>query len=321
MSDDKPSDTKGYAAAESAKAAASSSSLDLRWHTPSCTSESWTHTEVKFEVENGIAYVTLNRPDKQNAISTSMHSALRDVVTELHSRKDDIRVVILQAEGRYFCSGGDITEQQAVPDMPEGSSAFEAVEDMKRRAETVTGAKLSPGGVVTLLNLKFFQAWRALPQFTVGVAQGSAIGMGFAFLCVCDMIVMQKGASFICPEAKMATIASITPCIVSKVGQHKAKRLLCTAEQLNVDKAKEMGIADEIVERGGAPDIIKTICSRLSACAPYAVAGHKNLIQGVLGEGALTDEAIFVTVVAHEESKSINAASEKPWTSTPLVPR
>merc|ERR1711871_1602813 len=80
--------------------------------------ENWTHEHVLFELGEGIAYITLNRPYQNNAINDSLARGLHDATCDLAQRKD-IRVVVLKAEGRVFCAGGDpqaFTDNAAMSD-------------------------------------------------------------------------------------------------------------------------------------------------------------------------------------------------------------
>lgn len=296
----------------------------LWWHVPRCTSDNWDHTDVKFEVGEGIAYITLNRPTQKNAISSSMHMALRDALCELYARQEEIRVVILQAEGTYFSSGGDTSEPATTQlSALKAPAALEAIEQLRERAKIATGFEFADdASVPPLLNLKFFQAFQMLPQFTIAVAMGSAIGMGAALLCLCNMVIMKKQASLLFPEGKMGVIASITPCVVSKIGHQKAQRIMCTGDQLKADVAKEVGIADEVVSNvEEAKELVRGLCSKISACSPGAIAGHKSLILGHLSGAQITDQMIYATAAAHVGSwASPEGKPDAPWRSKPIKP-
>merc|ERR1712216_924766 len=180
------------------------------------------------------------------------------------------------------------------------------------------------GEVEAVLFLKSFQAFRALPQFTIAVSQGSAIGMGVALLCTCDLVVSRKTARFTFPEAKMGVTASILPFVATRTGAAKAGRLFCTADQITAEKAKEFGIVDELV---GTPEEAKSLihsCTKLTQCAPGAVAGHKQLLQQYLNEMVITEREIFAAVafqqnrvqsIEYKEAQAALAAKKPlPWT-------
>lgn len=141
-------------------------------HTPKCTSTNWSYTEVEFEVGQGIAYITLNRPQANNALNDGILLGIHDACFELH-RRSDVRVVVLQAEGKMFCAGGD----------PKSFQDTAAMTDMESRTASVSFMRL----------LQFFQG---LPQFTIGLAQGSAMGTGVGLLAACDVV---------CPWARRAS--------------------------------------------------------------------------------------------------------------------
>ncbi|CAK9075823.1 1, partial [Durusdinium trenchii] len=211
---------------------------------PTCTSETWYHKDLLFEIGEGIAYLTLNRPDVNNVLSASMAQALQDATCELHQRRD-IRIVVLRAEGSMFCAGGD------------PKHFFDALAMSER-----DDRKAAIGF------MKFLFWFQSLPQFTVGLAQGSAMGSGIALLCACDMVLAASNARFTCSEVKLGFCpAAIAPFLTRKVGSAFAKRLLCMAENISAEQAKRMGLVSDVVEEEGEfSDYMKEICEKVTYC-------------------------------------------------------
>eukprot|EP00933_Yihiella_yeosuensis_P046995 TRINITY_DN42614_c0_g1_i1.p1 TRINITY_DN42614_c0_g1~~TRINITY_DN42614_c0_g1_i1.p1 ORF type:complete len:360 (+),score=71.94 TRINITY_DN42614_c0_g1_i1:42-1082(+) len=274
---------------------------------PQCTSANWKHKDVNFELGQGIAYITLNRPEANNALNESISQALYDAVHELHSRKD-IRVVVLRAEGKTFCAGGD----------PKSFSDAIAMSDKEDRKAAISF-------------MKFLYYFQCLPQFTVGLAQGSAMGSGIGLLCACDMAVAVRAARFTVSEVKLGfTPATIAPVISRKVGPSNAKRLLCTAENISADLAKKMGLLADVVEDAAEfSTYVSSICEKMTLCAPYACSRAKRLSQNV-GMQPLTLDLMEYTGgelasirVGEEAIKGMVAvqARTKPyWAETPIKP-
>jgi len=228
-------------------------------YTPKCTSANWTHTDVNFEVGEGIAYITLNRPHANNALSDTMQQGLHDACFELH-RRTDIRIAVLRAEGKMFCAGGD----------PKSFQEAAQMSDAAIRKSTTSFMRL----------LYYFQC---LPQFTVGLAQGSAMGTGLGLLAACDTVCAVSAARFVVSDVKLGFVpASIAPFIAGKVGPAHAKRILCTGENVSAPLAKQMGLISEIVDDElDFSKHVETICEKITLCAPVASARSKRLVQNV----------------------------------------
>lgn len=227
-----------------------------------CGSYNWTHKVVNFEVGEGIAYITLNRPQANNALNEEVLQGLSDACTELHTRQD-VRVVVLRAEGKMFCAGGDPRSFQEAASMSEPDSRKSAVGLMKL--------------------LYYIQC---LPQFTVGLAQGSAMGTGLGLLAACDIVCTVSNARFVASEVKLGTCpATVAPVLTSKVGPAFAKRILCTGENLTATTAKEMGLITDIVDDElDFSKYVEVICEKITLCAPLASARSKRLVQNVSGQ-------------------------------------
>lgn len=274
---------------------------------PSCTSENWHHKDLLFEIGEGIAYLTLNRPDVNNVLSESMAQALQDATCELHLRRD-IRIVVLRAEGSMFCAGGD-------PKHFFDALAMSEREDRK----------------AAIGFMKFLFWFQSLPQFTVGLAQGSAMGTGIALLCVCDMVLAASNARFTCSEVKLGFCpAAIAPSLTRKVGPAFAKRLLCMAENISAEQAKRMGLVSDVVEEESEfSDYMKEICEKVTLCAPIAAGRAKRLAQNVSNQpltrklleytgGELAD--IRIGEEAIKGMVAVQARVKPYWAETPIKP-
>mmetsp|Transcript_23349 Transcript_23349/g.43911 ORF Transcript_23349/g.43911 Transcript_23349/m.43911 type:complete len:339 (+) Transcript_23349:70-1086(+) len=274
---------------------------------PVCTSENWFHKDVLFEIGEGIAYITLNRPEANNAMNESTGQALMDATCELQGRKD-IRIVVLRAEGSMFCAGGD-------PKHFFDALAMSEKEDRK----------------AAIGFMKFLFWFQSLPQFTVGLAQGSAMGSGIALLCACDMVLAASNARFTCSEVKLGFCpASLAPFLSRKVGPAFAKRLLCMAENISADQAKKMGLISDVVEEeGDFSDYMKDICDKVTLCAPTAAGRAKRLAQNVSLQpltrklleytgGELAD--IRIGEEAIKGMVAVQARVKPYWAETPIKP-
>lgn len=226
---------------------------------PTCSSANWHHQDVNFEMGEGIAYLTLNSPKTNNALSANIQQALSDAAFELYNRKD-IRMVILRAEGKLFCAGGD---PKSFMEAGNKSDADARKDDIKF--------------------IKFLYTMQCLPQFTIGLAQGSAMGTGIGLLATCDIVVAVRSARFTVSEVKLGQCpAKIAPFVSRKVGIAYAKWLMCTADNFSADQAKHMGlITDVLDDEMDFSKYIESVCEKVTLCAPNAASRAKRLVQNV----------------------------------------
>lgn len=322
---------------------------DLMWHTPTCDSYDWKHKDVKFEVSDGIAYVILNRPSENNSMNDTLGAGINDALYALHARPD-IRVAVFTGEGRMFCAGGDPKSWQAearqargeifegdgtvgnhIPLKPQTDEVMEHLYHLGQRA---VAAGAFPSGVPDIGRLCAalqWHTWTTLPQFTIALVNGSAMGGGVGCVCCCDMPIACKKAFFTLSEVRIGVIpATISPYVVAKIGTVNAKRLFCTAENLSAVRAKEIGMVTEVVENMKEGHIrIKEILAQVSLCGPRAVETTKRLCVGVANR-PINEPLMFYTAAmaskaaATDEAKmgkeAAKANKPMPWEAAPIVP-
>jgi len=274
---------------------------------PKCRSANWLHKDVNFEIGRGIAYLTLCRPDANNALNDTISQALHDACAELHNRSD-VRVVVLRAEGKMFCAGSD----------PKSFADAHAMSDADNRKAASSF-------------LKFLYYFQSLPQFTIGLVQGSAMGTGIGLLACCDLVCAVRAARFTASEVKLgACPATIAPFVTQKVGVTNAVRMLCTAENLTADKCLEMGLLNHVVDdEAEFNSIVAETCEKVTLCAPLAMSRSKKLAQNVakqpvtFGVIAYTGEELAAIRVAPEAQAGFAAvvAKTKPyWADAKIKP-
>ena len=214
------------------------------------------------EIDQGIATLTLTRPEKHNAFSHP------DVMTELEDALSEIRnasprCVFLRAQGKTFSAGGDLASMKRAS----GASIEENATDAYRLS-------------ALLKNLA------TLDSPTIALVQGPAFGGGVGLISVCDVAVSVKSAHFCLSEVKIGlTPATISPYVVRRIGAAQAKRYFLTAESFSSQKALEIGLVHDVVDdANGLEAAKKDFVSALSKCSPHAVAESKKLIDHVNGK-------------------------------------
>mmetsp|Transcript_86834 Transcript_86834/g.202097 ORF Transcript_86834/g.202097 Transcript_86834/m.202097 type:complete len:386 (-) Transcript_86834:81-1238(-) len=256
--------------------------------------EGWNNEDFLFEIREGIAYCTLNRPAANNAMNETIGAGIHDAARILRNRPD-VRIAVLTGNGRMFCAGGDPKSFQQVQGAGEGE---EEQETGPPPGSYISGmANLLQGNRVSAEAFaRDMYEWASLPQFTICCMNGSAMGGGVGLVSVCDMVVAVRTAHATLSEVKLGVIpAVISPHVIRTLGTANSKRLFCTAENANMQTAMDIGLVQRVVnDVSEFPGVIKEISMKIQACAPAAVAAAKQTILNCLNQ-PLSDSMIAYT--------------------------
>lgn len=217
---------------------------------------------IKVEKKGTVAWLTLNRPDKLNAMTIETWGLLGDLIRELD--KDlAIRCAVITGAGRSFLAGHDVAE-------------------IREHSEDITSGKV---GALQLREWqKFLQdSTRAirLARFPVIAAvKGYAVGAGCELVFACDMVVAEEGAKFGFPEVNIgATITNGgTYFLPHKVGLAKARELAYTGEFIDAAEAHRIGLVNRLTREGGVVEEADRLARRIASRAPMAVQLHKVML-------------------------------------------
>jgi enoyl-CoA hydratase/carnithine racemase len=218
--------------------------------------EQWRHFD--FDVQDGIATVTLNRPDKLNALTFDSYADLRDLVAELPHR-GDVRVLVITGEGRGFCSGGDVEEIIA--------------ELLKLEARELLEFTRMTGSVV--------KALRECPIPAIAAVNGIAAGAGSVVALACDFRLLAESASFAFLFTRVGLAgadmgsAYLLPRIV---GLGRATELLLLGDKVTSQRALEIGLANSVVADDELPGAASALARRLADGPAFAYANTKVLL-------------------------------------------
>lgn len=227
-----------------------------------------TSSGLTFELVDGhIGVLTLNRPELLNAISWELYNALATAFYRISAR-NDIRVVVLQGAGRAFCAGGDVRfmRQQFDGEIP--------LQDVQ---------KLALRYMTELLNL---------PQPTIAVVHGPAVGFGCTTALACDIVFAGDRARFADPHLRIGLVAGDGAAVLWPllVGPARAKQYLLTGDSIDAAKAERIGLVNEVYPSDEVHEHAMTLARRLAAAPVEATRATKALVNHVirtLGEGAL----------------------------------
>jgi len=208
-----------------------------------------------FDVSDGVATITFNRPDKLNALTFEAYADLRDLIPQLPHR-GDARVLVITGEGRGFCSGGDVEEIIG--------------ELVKREAAELREFTRMTGAVVKGL--------RELPMPVIAAVNGIAAGAGSVIALAADFRLLAQSASFAflftrvgLSGADMGS-AYLLPRIV---GLGRATELLMLGDKVDARRALEIGLANEVVPDAELRDRVAKLAKRLADGPALAYSATK----------------------------------------------
>lgn len=210
------------------------------------------------EAKNGIATLTINRPDKRNALSRELISELLKAVEQIET-DDSIRVLCLKAAGSVFCAGMDLGEMQARATDPNAKDEWQHDTEI----------------YLTLLKKLF-----AIPVPTIAVVHGPALAGGLGMVLACDFIVAAEEAFFALPEPKRGIVAAIvTPFLVYRVGPHAASNLLLSGERQSASNALQTGLCQHTVPLSGLEERVTQLVASILTGSRSALASTKAHLQ------------------------------------------
>jgi enoyl-CoA hydratase/carnithine racemase len=214
---------------------------------------------ILVEVENGVATITLNRPDKLNAISAELQHAL----TDAFARADDdpaTSVVLLRANGRSFCAGYDIG---AKPPEAEGTVDW-------RSNPTTAHDHLH-------VQLEFEMAPWLMRKPVIASVQGHVLGGGCELVMLCDLTIAADNATFGEPEVRFSSVgpAIVMPMII---GYKKARELLYFGDAIDAETALRLDMVNRIVPLAELREKSLAWAKRLSLISPEALYATKLAI-------------------------------------------
>ena len=227
--------------------------------------------DLLLNLEGGVLFVTINRPESRNAMSLKMVHELRAVFAHLHTQPQ-VRALVMRGAGGHFCAGGDIKDMAGAR-----SKGVEAFRELNR----AFGSMLEEA--------------QQIPQVLVAVLEGAVLGGGFGLACVSDIAIASAEAKFGLPETTLGILpAQIAPFVVKRVGLTQARRLALTAARFNGAEAERLGLVHySEADTGAVETRLQQVLSQVRQCAPQANALTKALLLASETEplGSLLDRA------------------------------
>lgn len=210
--------------------------------------------------KRGISTITLNRVEKHNALNSLMIKEL-SIAAEHLGNDASVRAVVLAANGKSFCAGGDLKWMQSQMEKDRGGKMQES-----RALAAMLGA----------LN--------SLPKFLIAKVQGSAFGGGIGMMAVADVVIANNKSKFALTETKLGLIpATIGPFVVARMGENFARQVFYSGKAFTADFAMRSGLVTTAVDEGDIEEAVEEEIQAILKCAPGAIANAKALCQQLGG--------------------------------------
>lgn len=261
------------------------------------------YAHIALVSEGPIARLTLNRPERRNALTHAMMLELENAFGRI---RDDAacRLLVLRGAGGHFCAGGDIDAMADMRPAP-GNAA----------ADPLLPAYRQFGDALLALN--------GLPQATLAVVEGSAVGGGFGMACCSDVVILHESARIGMPEPKAGFIPSqILPFVVRRVGEGAARDLAVTGRVIDAREALRLGVGRHFCAT--TTDLNRTLrglCDDILKLEPRALATVKRLVlssataddRAVLDDAAASLVELLRRPQAREGMKAFKAKQAPSW--------
>ena len=207
-----------------------------------------------------MAWVNLDRPEVRNALNPELIRELTEAFDWLNNR-DDIRVIILKGNGKCFCAGADL----------------EYMKDMARYSypqNLADAERLS----------KLFQTIYFCNKAVIMDVHGACIGGANGIIAAADIVIAEKETKFAFSEVRLGiTPATISPFVVSKIGNTVAKELMLTGRRFTSEEAKDFRLVNVVVDESEMIDTERQYIDHFLHASPDAIAECKNLLRMVSG--------------------------------------
>jgi enoyl-CoA hydratase len=240
-------------------------------------------------LDEGILRVTLNRPDRLNALDRAMHKELRSLYERI-AHDGDVRVVVVTGAGRAFCVGADFATMQenlAAGGYPDG-----------RPDMLSDGADIARG----ILRVR---------QPMIAMVNGHALGIGATLALFCDVVFMSSAARIGDPHVQAGLVAGDGGCVLwpMLLGINRAKEYLMTGDLLSAEDAERMGLVNHVVTPEELEGAAMAMARRLAAGPAHAIQFNKRLVNKMLEDQvsrlydlALAFECVTFDTADHEEA-------------------
>ncbi|MGD2060774.1 MAG: crotonase/enoyl-CoA hydratase family protein [Acidimicrobiia bacterium] len=238
-----------------------------------------TFETLLYEVADRVATITLNRPDRLNAINDAMPGEIRQAV-ESANRDDDVHVIVLTGAGRAFCSGYDLKEYAEVEDAP--------------YSQEMPWDPMIDFDLMHRNTQDFMSLWRSYKP-TIAKIRGFAVAGGSDIALCCDLIVMAEDARIGYPPARVWGCPT-TAMWVYRVGAERAKRMLFTGDLISGNEAREMGLVIDAVAESNLDGRVDELVGRIKGVPRSQLMMQKLMVNQAYDNMGLGSTQMLATL-------------------------
>lgn len=235
---------------------------------------------VEYEVSGRAAYITLNRPEKRNALSPVLVSDLKKMFQRA-DEDEQAKIVVLRARGEAFCAGADLSYLQQLQKFSFDENLSDSIH----------------------LKELFLLMYR-MKKVTIAQVQGHALAGGCGLACVCDFVFASSSAKFGYTEVKIGFIPAIVSAfLIRRIGEGRARELLLTGKLITATEAQVLGICTEVTEPDQLEEKVRTFADSLSTTASAQVLA---MTRGLIGrvQDLPLDEALNLAARTNAEARA-----------------
>lgn len=237
-------------------------------------------TSIEFEIENRVAYITMNRPEKRNALSPELIQSLSEAFKTAEN-DGSVKVIVLKANGEAFSAGADLAYLMKVQQY----SYEENVTDTKHLK-------------------KLYENIYSCTKTVIAQVEGHAIAGGCGLASVCDFVFAVPEAKFGYTEVKIGFIPALVSCfLIHKLGETRTKELLLSGELINAETAMNYGLINYLAERSEIAMKVRSYAEKLcNTTSAESVRRTKQLLRNV--HNLTLEQALEVAMHANAEARA-----------------
>jgi len=210
---------------------------------------------VLYDVDGVVARITLNRPEKRNALNDELIAALKEALRRAHD-EEYVRVVTVSGAGDDFCSGADLAALQKVA----SATIAENLEDARSLME-------------------LFVLIRELRRPVIAAVRGRALAGGFGLALACDMVLAGRSARFGFPEVRIGFVPAMVMAVLRRsVGEKKGFELITTGDEISAEEAERLGLANRVFDDQTFERDVENFVRKFEKISRSAVGLSKRLL-------------------------------------------
>ncbi|HEX2269369.1 MAG TPA: enoyl-CoA hydratase-related protein [Pyrinomonadaceae bacterium] len=215
---------------------------------------------ILYSVDNGVARITLNRPEKRNALNDELIAGIKHGLTQA-AADQNVKVVVITGAGKDFCSGADLSALQKIA----SASVADNAEDAR-----------------SLMDL--FVQIRQLRVPVIAAVKGRALAGGCGLASACDLVLASESARFGYPEVKIGFVPAMVLAILRRnVSEKRAFELIVRGEEIDAARAQEIGLINQVFSEETFDDQVNEYLRRFAEVSSTAAALTKSLLYQVDG--------------------------------------